>query len=130
MAIFGFNHSVAAHFQIFARQLASAFFLFHEKNGLRPAFDGVNVRPAVAPAISLFIFDPRQIDFKTGSTAGLAVHPHVSATLLHDSVHRRKTESCSLPLLLGSKKWLENVCLRFGVHTATVVGNRSITYLP
>src|ERR1700735_2555679 len=124
MAIFGFNHGIATHFPIFARQLAYALFVFHKKNGLRPPFDGMSVRTAVASAISFFIFDPGQINFKTGSTTRVAVHPDVSTALLHASVHRCKTKSCSFSLFLGCKEWLENVCLRFGVHTATLIGNR------
>ena len=115
---------ISAHFQIFASQFPDAFLVFHQKNSFRSAFYGLNVGAPVASALSFFVFNSRQINLEAGSAVGFAIHPDVAAALFHDSVYRRETKSSSLSFFLRRKEGFENVRLRFGVHTAAIVGNR------
>ena len=84
----------------------------------------MNVGAPVASALSFFVFNSRQINLEAGSAVGFAIHPDVAAALFHNSVYRRETKSSSLSFFLRRKEGFENVRLRFGVHTAAIVGNR------
>jgi hypothetical protein len=55
--------------------------------------------------------------------AALAVGPDVAAALRHDAVHRRQTESGSLPHLLGGKERLEDVGQVFRGNARAGIGH-------
>ena len=50
-----------------------------------------------------------------------ALHEHVAAALLHDAEHGRESEPCSLPRLLGGEERIEDACLRWSIHTDSIV---------
>src|SRR5579885_1793068 len=65
----------------------------------------------------------RQVDFESGAAAGLAVYGDVAATLFHDPVDGRESEAGAFPRLLGGEERLEDLCERFAVHAAPVIGH-------
>src|SRR5207245_846659 len=64
-----------------------------------------------------------QVDLQGCAPPGLAVHPDVSAALLHYAVHGSQVQSGSLAFLFGGDKGLEDVGLGFGAHSDPVVSD-------
>ena len=52
-------------------------------------------------------FNPRQVDFKAGPMARLAVYPDRSAALFDDAIHGGESQAGSFTLLLGGEERLE-----------------------
>ena len=65
-----------------------------------------------------------QVDLEIGAIAGFTLRENVTATLLHDSVDRRKSQAGAFPLFLGGKEWFENSRLGFLVHASAGIQNR------
>ncbi len=64
-----------------------------------------------------------QFDRQGCAVAMLAFDAHLSAVLLHDSVHNRKTQAGANTRGFGGEKWIENTGDNFGRNPGAVVGN-------
>src|SRR5579871_7055607 len=113
LAILPFNDLVALRNQGIANELAHRFFIFYQQDRFAAAERRVGYRLRRRLGRS---FRERQVDMKRRAPAELALHHHIASSLLHNPVHRGKTESCSFPFFLGRKERLENSRLSLAIH--------------
>src|ERR1700719_2702919 len=109
VSVLGFNHCVSARRKVFASQLSYALLIFYKEDRFRAALRHLHVALALSPRRHRCLCDPWQIDLETRAPARLAVHPNVSAALLHHAVHSCKAKTRSLAFLFCREKWFEDV---------------------
>src|ERR1700732_2452420 len=117
----GFEDWVARPFEIDADEDAHTLFVFHEKNGFISWRRSAG--RSLCGAFIGFRQHLRKINLEGRAVSHFAVHPDVSAALLHDAVHRCQAEPGAFALLFRGKKRLENARLCCCVHSAAGVAH-------
>ena len=105
-AVFSRNHLVSAGAQKFAGQFAHRFLIFRQQHG---SYCRANICRRLVFAGQLRCGGAlRQEYFEARALARRAIHPDVSAALLHDAVHGRKAQPCAFAKFLRGEKRFED----------------------
>src|SRR6267143_2353255 len=113
-AILGFEHCVAILPEKPCYELANSFLILCQQERFR----STNRRDRTLARLHQLerFVNARQIDLECRASAGFAVYPDETATLLHNSVYRRQPKPRTFALFFGREERLEDVALRFRVH--------------
>src|SRR5882757_6228855 len=121
LAVFRFDHLVAAGFQKFAGNFTNVLLVLGQKHGFR---SGGNFRRRLWRADMHFrLVYTRKINFERRAFAEFAVDPNETAALLDDAVYGGQSKTRAFSFFLGSKERLEDVRLGFFVHAGAGVGD-------
>src|SRR5258708_11227528 len=112
LAVFRFDHLVAAGFQKFAGNFANVLLILGQKHGFR---SGGNFRGGLwraymhFPLVYTRLVYARKINFERRAFAEFAVDPNETAALLDDAVYGGQSKTCAFSFFLGSKERLADV---------------------
>ena len=116
-----FQHLVAANAQGARREAANRFLIFHQQHRVLPG--DVARRRAFHLRHRHFAFEARQEDRECRALVQFAVDGDVTAGLLDDAVHRRKTEARALSDRLGGEERIEDFADMLLGDAAALIGD-------
>src|SRR5580692_8111428 len=122
LAVVGLEHFISLRLQGLTHQLSHRFFVLDQQHGFRAAV--LRRRSSQRAHGFQGILDAWQIDPESRTLPRFALDQDVTATLLDDAVHGRKSQASTFSFFLGGEKWLEDAQLRFFIHALAGVSYR------